>query len=124
MSTARRSRRTARGVVLLEVLIALTILAVAGIAIMQLARESVATVARTRASGTALERASDFLEAVALWPRADLDRHLGGRPEGAWRLRVERPSPTLYTVVLMDSARARVLLSTTLYRPETRDAQR
>ena len=109
---------------LLEVLIALTILAVAGIAIMALARQSMDTVARTRTADTELERASDFLQAVALWPRADLDRHLGDRLEGAWRLRVERPGPTLYTVVLTDSARTRVLLSTALYRPETRDAQR
>lgn len=124
MSIGLRSSRAGQGAVLLEVLIALTILAVGAIAIMQLARESVHVVTHARTGAADLARASDFLEAVALWPRADLDRHLGDRPEGPWRLEVERPESTLYTVQLTDSSRAAVLLSTALYRPETRDAHR
>src|SRR6185437_15184452 len=96
----RRNRRRGRppGMVLLEVLVAMTILAVGGAAIVSLA--------------------SAFLDAVALWPRADLDRHLGVRAEGAWHLVVERPLPTLYQVTLTDSAHDHDILSTTLYRPD------
>lgn len=123
MPRRRRSGRARRGAVLLEVLIALTILAVGAVAVMELARESANTVAHARAADGDLERASDLLEAVVLWPRADLDRHLGDRAEGPWRLRIGRPASTLYTVVLMDSARTQVLLSTALYRPEAANAQ-
>ena len=67
--------------------------------------------------------ASALLEAVALWPRADLDRHLGDRPQGAWRMQVDRPTPTLYVIVLADSTNRRELLRTTLYRPQPADEE-
>src|SRR6185437_13705902 len=63
-----------------------------------------------------------LLEAVSLWPRADLDRHLGDRAEGRWDLRIDRPSPTLYTVVLRDSTTRSVLIATSIYRAAAPDA--
>src|SRR5690348_5798339 len=91
------------GVVLLEVIVALTILAVAGVSLAVLATQSASAVRRARTANLETQQASGFLDAVALWPRADLDRHLGERPEGPWRLTIERPLPTLYTVTLADS---------------------
>lgn len=70
-----------------------------------------------------MRRASAFLDAVVLWPREDLDRHLGERPEGPWVLRVDRPAPTLYAVTLLagpDDSTATagtLLLATSLFRP-------
>lgn len=118
---AAHARRS--GVVLLEVLVALTILAVAGVSLAVLATESADAVRRAQAVSFETEHASAFLDAVVLWPRADLDRHLGDRFEGPWRLTIERPLPTLYTVSLADSGTHRELLRTALFRPETRDAQ-
>ena len=87
--TRRRKAGHARaGAVLLEVIIALAILATAGATI------------------------------TALWPRADLDRHLGERTQGHWRMRVDRPTPTLYVVTLTDGASNVELLRTALFRPE------
>ena len=129
MTGVRRRRdqpspRARRGVVLLEALVALVIVATAVTAGVTLAAEATRAVDRVRARDAAVRRASAFLEAVALWPRPDLDRHLGDRPEGDWTLRVDRPMPTLYIVTLLPvdtvvaaSDPAGPLLVTSLYRP-------
>jgi type II secretory pathway pseudopilin PulG len=111
-------RRPHAGAALLEVLVALTILATAGVAAVAATAESARAAARLRETERELREASAFLEAVALWPREDLDRRLGDRAQGAWRLRIDRSSPTVYDVVLADSTGARVILETALYRPE------
>lgn len=107
-----------RGMVLLEVLVALVLLSLGAVSLVSLASASLRAVARAETAGDETARASAFLDAVALWPRADLDRHLGEHAEGAWRMVIERPDPTLYTVTLSDTSGARVLLATALYRPE------
>src|SRR4051812_27860933 len=95
-ASMRRVRHRPRtGVVLLEAIVATTILAIAGAAVVALASDSARAVDRARAADAATRRASALLDAVALWPREDLDRHLGAREEGAWRLIVHRPAPTL-----------------------------
>jgi len=111
-------RATRRGAVLLEALVALMILAVAGVSLIALAADSARTVEHVRQSEAELRAATTFMDAVALWPRADLDRHLGDRAERAWNLRIDRPTPTLYVAVLRDSAGTHEILRTMLYRPE------
>ena len=119
----RHVRQRARaGAVLLEAIVALTILAIAGAAIVALATDSARAVERALAADGAVRRASAFLDAVALWPREDLDRHIGDREEGPWRLIVDRSTPTLYSVTLADSAHRRVLLHTVLHRAEVNRA--
>ena len=103
---------------LLEAIVAMTILAVVAAAVVALAADSARTIDRAAAADAATARASAFLDAVALWPREDLDRHLGTRDEGPWRLTVGRPVPTLYTVALTDSTDRRVILATVLFRAE------
>jgi type II secretory pathway pseudopilin PulG len=111
------------GAVLLEVIVALTILSVTGASLAILAATSADAVRHANQATRDVQRASAFLSAVALWPRADLDRHLGDRAEGPWRLRIDRPLPTLYTVTLADSGAHAPLLRTALFRPEAPDAQ-
>ncbi|HEY0777701.1 MAG TPA: hypothetical protein VGD56_07015 [Gemmatirosa sp.] len=120
----RRSRHAPPGIALLEALVALLIVATSVTAGVALAAAATRAVDRVRERDAAVRRASAFLDAVALWPRTDLDRHLGDRPEGAWTLRVDRPAPTLYRVTLLsaDSTPASLdggppMLSTSLYRP-------
>ena len=112
----RRKRRD--GVALLEAIVALTIITIAALACVAMVRQGVESARHARESEAELRHASAFMEAVALWPRADLDRHLGRRPEGPWRLTIDRPVPTLYLVVLTDSTLRRELVRTALYRPE------
>ncbi|HWG53381.1 MAG TPA: type II secretion system protein [Gemmatimonadaceae bacterium] len=119
----RSARRAARpGMVLLEVIVAMTILAVGGASLVALASASLDAVRRAYAAEEDATRASAFLDAVALWPRADLDRHLGSRAEGPWRLEIERPEPTLYEVSVSDSAHDHPIVATALYRPEVAHA--
>ncbi|MBA3889657.1 MAG: hypothetical protein H0X64_03925, partial [Gemmatimonadaceae bacterium] len=83
-------KRTRPGVALLEALVALTILGVLGSALAALAMESSSAAAHAAAAEVAVQRASRFLEVVAVWPRADLDRRLGTRRQGEWQLTVSR----------------------------------
>jgi type II secretory pathway pseudopilin PulG len=101
--------------VLLEVLASLSILAVAGLATLRLLQGSALVASEIRTADTRIARASAFLEAVALWPTGDLDRRLGRRVQGEWKLYIERRGDT-YAVTLYDTASARALLTTTLYR--------
>jgi type II secretory pathway pseudopilin PulG len=98
-------------------LVAVMILTVAGLAATAAVRQGADSERQAERADADMRAASAFLDAVALWPRADLDRHLGDRPEGAWRLRIDRQIPTLYLVMLTDSSGGRTLLQTAVYRP-------
>jgi type II secretory pathway pseudopilin PulG len=112
------------GAVLLEVIVALALLASAGLAAVGMAAEASGAVARARAAEVETRQAARLMDAVSLWPREDLDRRLGDRRQGPFVLRIGRPDPELYTAVLADSATRRVLLSTSLFRRDTADADR
>ena len=102
---------------LLEAIVALTILVSAGAAIVAMLAQSMHAVESARRADREMREASGYLHVVALWPRDDLDRHLGERGQGPWRMRIDRPAPTTYVVLLTDSSGRRELLRTTLYRP-------
>ncbi len=110
--------RGSSGAALLEVIVALTILSITGTGAVMLARESARAVHHAREVEAEVRAASAFFDAVALWTREDLDRHLGERAQGSWRMHVDRPVPTLYVVVLYDTLSAAEVLRTSLYRPE------
>jgi len=112
----RNRRSPRRGATLLEVLVAMVILATAGMALAAYAAQTSNAFAAARASEVELRRASAFFDAIALWPREDLDRHLGEHEEGPWRLTIERMLPTVYSVTLRDSTARRVILRTELFR--------
>jgi type II secretory pathway pseudopilin PulG len=115
----RRINRAPRsGVVLLEALVALVILATAGAAAVTMAAQSAHDIQRIAETERNLRAASAFLDVVSLWSRDDLDRHLGSRMQGVWLMRVDRPTPTLYVTSLTDTATKVELLRTSLYRPE------
>lgn len=109
--------RVRHGLALLEVLVAMTILATAAAAMVSLVSEGARVMERVTEAERRSADASAFLEAVALWTRDDLDRRLGERVQGPWRLRLERPHPAVYTAMLIDTITHRRLLETALYRP-------
>jgi type II secretory pathway pseudopilin PulG len=111
------------GAVLLEVIVAMVLLASAGLAAVSMAAEAVGAVSRAREAEVRTAQASRFMDAVSLWTRADLDRRLGDRREGPFTLRLEHPEPELYTAALADSASGRVLLATSLFRADTADVR-
>jgi type II secretory pathway pseudopilin PulG len=105
------------GAVLLEVIVALTLLSFAGAMSISLAAEATAAVRRARSIEKNIRAASDFLSAVSLWTRGDLDRHMGSRPQGTWIMSVQRPEISLYEVLLSDSGSRKPILETVLFRP-------
>src|SRR5580704_15019103 len=115
-STGQWRTVTRRGMVLLEVVVALTIFAIAGLSAAVWVQQTLLTVDHAHAAVEEVSAASDYLDRIALWPREDLDRHLGMRREGPWIVQVERPTPTIYAVAIVDSSSARPLLKTWLYR--------
>jgi hypothetical protein len=98
------------------VVVALFVLTVSGVAAVTMAAESARAVEHAHNSELRMRGASDFLEAVSLWTRADLDRRLGDRSQGPWRLVIDNPYSDLYIVMLTDSLR-HPLLRTALFRP-------
>jgi type II secretory pathway pseudopilin PulG len=119
MTRPTRGRGQA-GAVLLEVLVALSVLGVIASAAAWRTGEWLHTVRRVHAAEEEMRAAQRLFSAVSLWPREDLDRHLGSRPQGPWTLEVERAAPDLYRVALRDSASRATLLRTALYREPER----
>ena len=111
--------RDERGMTLIEVLVALAILAAGGLALVTTLSAGLGEERHARVEERTMDAASRVLGAVALLTRTDLDRHLGERALGEFVVQVERPEPTLYRVAVADVAAPVVaLLVTVLYRPE------
>jgi type II secretory pathway pseudopilin PulG len=105
------------GASLLEAMIALVVLGTAGTATAGLVGQVTRSVENAHRREAELRSANAFLEAVSLWSREDLDRRLGTRQQGPYLLRVDRPEPTLYLLVLSDTLGSD-LLRTSIFRPE------
>jgi hypothetical protein len=97
-------------------MVALAVLASVGGTAAWMCSESIRAVVRARTAEAEVLRAQRFMAAVSLWPREDLDRHLGASPQGPWELRVHRVKPNLYEISLADTATGAVVLSTALFR--------
>jgi type II secretory pathway component PulK len=109
-----------RGAALLEALVALALLGSIGSAAAWSATEWLHGVERMRARERDQLAAARLLTAISLWPRDDLDRHLGERRQGPWRVRIDRPAVTIYAVTIADSTSGMTILKTALYREEMR----
>lgn len=111
-----------KGFALLEVLVALAVLGMAGLGFVELTAQG------TRAVTHALEmerRVADedrLLTAYALLNRRDLGRRVGLARVGRYDVRVERLDFALFRVT-MGAAGGPVDLETILYRPEESDAE-
>lgn len=109
-------RRAERGAVLLEAVIALTILLAAGVSLVSLLGASLASeaaLARREAEMRDLDR---LLAAMSLLTRTDLDRRLGRHPVGPLVAEVQRPQPALYRLAV--SRTGIEALVTVVYRPD------
>jgi type II secretory pathway component PulJ len=104
-------------VALLEVMVAVAILASAAVSIVALLAQSADHERRAAAFEAQIADEERLLTAVALLTRSDLDRRLGRRTAGPYEVEIQRPRPELYrvTIGLRDEAAD---LATLLYRPE------
>ena len=107
-----------RGFSVLELLIALVILLSAGLPLLALCRQGLATDRGAQAAEARLAGAQVVLEQTALLPRRDLDIRLGERLVDRYVVRVARPGPSLYRVAIADTGATEAeLLVTVLFRP-------
>lgn len=112
-------RPAERGAILLEVLVALTLLLVSGLTVVSLLSESLGSEGRLAEREAALRAADRTLAALALLGRSDLDRRLGRHAAGNFVAEIRRPEPTLYRIALRETDSAAVeLLVTVVHRPD------
>ncbi len=112
-------KRARRGAALLEVLVAITLVTLIGVSSVRLVRDVGETVRLVSDDESSVRAASDFLNAVSLWTREQLDQRLGPREQGPWVLDIRRVTPDLYRAILLDDTGA-IVLETALFRPRPR----
>lgn len=116
----RTNRRTVvrSGAALIETVIALVILAGAGVGLVMLLGQTVHTVHQFRMREAEFRNAGQAMDGMVAWSRTELDARMGAKRFRLWELRVGDAGPGLYDVALADTLTGAELLRTTLYRPE------
>jgi type II secretory pathway component PulJ len=109
-------RSTERGTVLLEVMIALTILLASGVSLLSLLGASLASEASLAQREAELRDLDRLLTAMTLLTREDLDRRLGRHPVGSLTAEVQRPESGLYRLAVSRTGEGPLV--TVVYRPE------
>jgi len=113
--------RNERGVVLLEVLVAVVVLATAGIGLVELVGSGLQAERSARQRETTLATEERLLAALTLLNRKELDQRIGRREIGEFIVDVQRPERTLYRVALLQEQSPQVEdLVTVVYRAETK----
>lgn len=92
--------RRERGVALLEVLVAVLILGVAGLALVELIAGGTRAVAGARDRERELADEERLLAAWTLLRREELDQRIGERAVGPYVMRVQRPERGLYRIAV------------------------
>ena len=121
MRTDLASARNTRGAALIEAIVALMILSVAGLGVVGALQESIRSEAGLRDREETMQAASRVMSAMVLLTRTDLERRLGTHPIGEFAVAVERPQPTLFRIAIAEGRVPEVeALVTVVYRPQDR----
>jgi hypothetical protein len=108
-----------RGVALLEVLVALMILATAGVGLIELVGAGLRAERDARTRERVLATQERLLGALTLLRREELDQRMGRREIGEFIVDIQRPERTLYRIALLQRESPRVEdLVTVVYRRE------
>jgi prepilin-type N-terminal cleavage/methylation domain-containing protein len=111
--------RTDGGFALLEVLVALAILASAGLGLLEVVAGGLRAEREAREREHLLATEERVLAALTLLKREEFDRQLGHHPIGELVADIERPEPTLYRIGLSRGSSPQVEdLVTVVYRRE------
>jgi hypothetical protein len=112
--------RNDRGVVLLEVLVAVMILSTAGIGLVELVGAGLRAERDARLRETTLATEERLLAALTLLNGKEFDQRIGRRRIGEFIVDVQRPERTLYRIALLQEQSPQVEdLVTVVYRAET-----
>lgn len=120
----RHEQTVRRGTILFEVVVGLTILAIAGIGWITLLAQTRASIADMRVRESRTRAASDLLQRYRFFNESEYDARLGTRRVGALAIGVSAIAPHLYALVALDSNERTVLLTTTVYARDTTNANR
>ena len=113
--------RDERGVVLLEVLVAVVVLATAGIGLVELVGIGLRAERDARLCESRLATEERVLSAMTLLNRKELDQRIGRRRIGEFIVDVQRPERTLYRIALLQEQSPQVEdLVTVVYRAENK----
>ena len=108
-----------RGVALLDVLVALLILATSGVAMVEVIASGLRGERDARMREQTLAAEERVLAALTLLDRRELDQRIGRHPLGEFIVDVQRPEPTLYRIaVLQDQSPQVEDLVTVVYRAQ------
>ena len=118
----RRSDRCggrSQGAALLDVLLALVLLALSGTALISLLGQTSHSLQRTQATEHLLHAASNELSALSLLSHDELTTHAGRRSHHGWTINIVSRGASLFDIDIAASDTTAPLLHTTLYRPDT-----
>src|SRR5919198_1733616 len=93
--------RNDRGVVLLEVMVALVILATAGIALVETVGAGLRAERDARERENTLAAEERLLAALTLLNRGELDQRIGRREIGEFVVDIQRPERALYRIAVI-----------------------
>jgi Tfp pilus assembly protein PilV len=119
-----RARR--RGSALIEVLVAIVVLAIGGTSLITLLGQTAYSMRTTFESQRLALAASDEMNRLVIVQRSDLLARVGHRMDRGWVVDIEAAPPSLFSVGIAQSDTGAVLLHTILYRPplDSSDASR
>ncbi|HEX9485262.1 MAG TPA: hypothetical protein VF929_11805 [Gemmatimonadaceae bacterium] len=120
----RRDRARQSGTILFEVVVGMTILAIAGIAWISLLAQTRASIAKVRTREARMRTASDLLERYRFLNSSEYEARLGTTRIGALAVRVSSVAPHLYGITALDTGTEAVVLTTTVYAREKKDSIR
>ncbi|MGH7701813.1 MAG: type IV pilus modification PilV family protein [Gemmatimonadales bacterium] len=111
--------RGERGVMLLEALVALLILSVAGVALVEMTAAALRADREAARVEHTVAQADRVLAAASLLRREELDQRLGSHPVGEFLVLIQRPERSLYRIAVAEGAAPELeLLATVVYRRE------
>jgi type II secretory pathway pseudopilin PulG len=112
------NERSRRGSALIEVLVALLLLAISGTALITLLGQTTRSIVTVFATERQTRDAAAQLTRLSTLNRSDLIGRTGRGYVRGWWLAVDRANADLFDVSIAASDTGMVLLRTTLYRPE------
>ena len=114
----RRDRVARHGTILFEVVVGLTVLAIAGIGWVTLLAQTRASISQIRTREVRVRAANDVFERYRLLNQTELDARLGTTRVGALAISVSSVVPQLFALAARDTGTQASVLSTTVYARE------
>lgn len=110
-------RRRRAGSALLEVLVALVVLAIAGTALITFLGQTAHSMRNALESERLAHAAAREMNKLVVASRDQLVASIGRRSVDGWTIGINELTPALFVIVIAQSDTSSVLLHTTLYRP-------